>query len=146
MTKTEKAKSIIVGSFILYLINSLLDETEQNNATTIRLFQLLRSKTSQAQNKAYIELSNKAWSMTIKDFSGKDYRIAIFDAVESLAFAEQDVCTKMYGSNFLPYSTSFCYKQTSDETSKDVLKESREVTKTLIKNIQKVVFDNKGKL
>ena len=146
MTKTQEATAIITGSYILYLIDALLDKTERNNLTTIRLRQVLFAQTSKAQNKDYVIMSNLAWGEVVKKYADANMHIAIFDAVESLAFAQEKSMTEMFGVNFIPYSTAFAYKQTRDGVTKEILKESREVTEALKKAVQKVVFDNKEKL
>lgn len=146
MTKTAEARAIITASYILYLIDGLLDKSEHNLLTTIRLKQLLRSKTSRAQNKYYIELSNIAWQRVVDTFKDKKYSIAIFDAVESLAFNEEENMTAMFGTNFIPTACSFALKQTRDGVPKEVLLQSREVTDALKVSVGKVVFDNKEKL
>jgi len=146
MTIAQEAKSIILGSYILYLIDSLLDKNERSNATTIRLKQLLFSKTHKAQNAKYVKLSNKAWSMVIEQFKDKHMRLVIFDMVERLAFDNEKVMTDMFGVNLIPYVGQFSLKQTRDGVDNAILKESRIVSDALKKACEKVIFDNKDNL
>lgn len=146
MTKSQEAIAIITGSYILYLINGLLDKSEQTHLTTIRLKQRLMAQTRKVKNRAYVEMSNVAWQSVIDKFKDRHMRLAIFDAVESLAFDQMDLMIEMYGSNIIDYVASFALKQTRDGVDRDILKESREITDALKKAVQKVVFDNKEKL
>ena len=82
----------------------------------------------------------------IDKFKDRNMRLAIFDAVESLAFDQIELMIEMYGSNIIDYVASFALKQTRDGVDKDILKESREITDALKKAVQKVVFDNKEKI
>ena len=146
MTKSEQAQAIIVGSFILYMIDSLLDRPQHSKGSVIRLKQMLRAKTSQAQNRDYVVISNEAWASVVEKYKDKNYRLVIFDAVESLGFDNQEIMTKMFGSKFLDAVGYFSLKQTFDGVEKAVLKESREITAALKKAVQKSVYDNKEKL
>jgi len=143
MTKTQKATAIITGSYIMYLIDSLLDKSEHFHLTTIRLKQSISAQTRKAQNRNFVILSNKAWSSVVDVYKDKNMHIAIFDAVESLAFDQLDLMTEMFGSNFINYVNGFTQKQTRDGVSREILLQSREVTSALKKAVQKVCFDNK---
>ena len=146
MTKSEVAQTIVFGSFILYAIDSLLDKAQRNNVTTIRLKQCLFAKTSRAEHYQYVEMSNDAWSNVIEKFSDNNYRIAIFQFVETLGFEVEELMTKMYGNNFIQYVSSFSLKNTKDGTTKEILKETREVSKSLIQETRKIIFDKKKEL
>jgi len=146
MTKSDEARAIITGSFILYMVDALLDKSEKFHGTTILLCQLLRAKTRKAQNKEYVILSNKAWATVVDKYKDDNYRIAIFDAVESLGFNDIKIMEEMFGPNIIPAISSFAYKQTRDGVEKQIIKESRTITDELKKATQKVVFDNKEKL
>ena len=143
MTETSKAKAIIAGSYILYLIDFLLDKEGRNKGTTIRLKQALKKRTTDAANREYVDWSNEAWQMTIDQFKDKNMRLAIFDAVEMIGFLEEEAMKDMFGNNILDLISRFSYKHTYSGVSKEVLAESREVTKALIDNMIKVIFDNK---
>ena len=146
MTPTEEAKAIITASFILYLIDSLLDDKERFRGTTIRLKQLLLSKTRQAQHYKYVEMSNKVWTNVVEQYKENKYHVVIFDAVESLAFAEEEIMVKMFGEHFLTVVGNFTLKITYDGVDKELLRESREICKALKKSLSKVTFDNKEDL
>ncbi len=146
MTKSEEARAIITGSFILYIIDALLDKSEQFHGTTILLKQLIRAKTKKAQNKAYVIMSNEAWVTVVDKYKDDNYRIAIFDAVESLGLKDEKIMEEMFGPRMISAIANFSYKQTRDGVDKQILKESRTITDELKKATQKVVFDNKEKL
>jgi len=144
MTKTETAKAIILGSFILYLVDALLDRSEQQNGTTIRLKQAIRAKTRDASYLPFISMSNKAWFDVVEEFKDKNMHLVIFDAVEFLAFDNEVVMTKMFSKKFLNLVSAFSLKQTRDGVDNELLKESRVITTALKKSLEKVVFQNKG--
>ncbi len=146
MTKVEEAKAIIVGSFVLYLIDALLDKSEQNHLSTIRLRQCIRAKTSRTENHAYVKMSNDAWIATVAKYEENSMHIAIFDAVETLVFDHEKIMTDMFGSNIMMYTNGFTQKQTRDGVPREILLQSREVSKALKKSLEKVVFDKKGEL
>jgi len=143
MTKSQEAKAIILGSFVMYLINALLDKQEQFNGTTVRLKQILVAKTRVANYEHYIVMSNTAWSNVIEQFKDENYHILIHDAVESLVFDNDNIMVAMFGKNIIPYASAFSIKQTRDGSDKQILKESRIITDALKKSVEKVVFDNK---
>lgn len=146
MTETMKAQAIITASYILYLIDALLDKSQRTKLSTIRLKQALQKKTRDAQNKDYVKLSDKAWEMTIEQFKDRQppIRIAIFDVVEMLTFEVEKPMVEMFGNHILELSSKFALKQTYDGVDKEILLESREVTKALIDNMRKVIYDNLG--
>ena len=144
MTKTETAKAIILGSFILYIVDALLDKSEQSKATTIRLKQAIRAKTRDSCYLPFVSMSNKAWFNVVEEFKDKKIHLVIFDAVEFLAFDNDVIVTKMFGKNFLTIVSAFSLKQTRDGVDNELLKESRVITTALKKSLEKVVFENKG--
>lgn len=145
MTYTEEAKAIITGSYILYLIDSLLDKSEHSNGTTIQLKQKLLAKTKKANVKKLIDMSNVAWFDTIEEFKDRKMHLVIFDAVESLAFSESKVMEMMFGKDILDVVSRFAMKQSRDGVDNDILLESREITQALKKYMSKVIFNNKDK-
>jgi len=146
MTKTQEAKAIITASYILYMIDALLDPSEKVKGSTIALKQKLHSQTRKAQNFAYVEMSSTAWSSVVEQYKDKNMRIAIFDAVETLAFAEEESLTLMFGPTLIEILCRFTLKQTYDGISKEILAESRIVSHALKDALRKVVFDNKERL
>ena len=146
MTKTQKAKGIIIGSYVLYLIDSLLDDKEQFNLTTIRLKQALRGKTKVSNVQKYIDMSNEAWADTIDEFKDENAKIAIFDAVERLVFDNEEVMKLVFGNHILEHAGRFSLKQSREGVSKEILMSSRKVCKALIDNMNKIIFKNKGEL
>ena len=146
MTKTTQAKAIIIGSYCMYLISALLDKSEQNNLTTIRLKQTLIAKTRVKDYLPYVEMSNLAWQKVIEQFKDDNMHIVIFDAVESLVFDNTDIMVKMYGKNIIPYTSAFSMKQASSNMDTKLLKESRIITDALKKSVEKIVFENKKDL
>jgi len=146
MTKSEEARAIITGSFILYLADALLGPTEKFHGTTILLNQLLRAKTKKAQNREYVIMSNQAWQTVVDKYKDDNYRLAIFDAVESLGFNDEKIMEEMFGPRIISAIANFALKQTRDGVDNEILKESRIITDELKKATQKVIFDNKDKL
>ena len=145
-TKTQKAKAIILGSYILYMIDSLLDKSEHFNLTTIRLRQALQAKTKVSSVQRYIEMSNEAWATTIEEFKDENATIAIFDAVETLAFHNEEEMKMVFGNHILDHVGRFSLKQTRDGVSKEILMSSRRICKALKDNMGKVIFKNKEEL
>jgi hypothetical protein len=141
MTKSEKARAIITGSYILFLIDGLLDNANKTKGSTIMLKQRLLSKTRKVQNLKYIELSNEAWNLLLKKFEGSKVSLIIFDAVETLAFNEEKIMKKMYGDDIFNLLWRFITKQTPDDVDLKVLAESREITNELTKIMKKLVYD-----
>ena len=145
-TYTQRARGIITGSFILYLIDSLLDADQQNNLTTIRLKQYLQAKTRVANATKYILMSNKAWDLTIQEFKDEvGIRIVIFDAVEMLAFDNEEAMELIFGSKILDHVSRFSLKQTKGSADRDTLLGSRRICKALKDNMSKVIFESKDK-
>ena len=143
MTKTEEAKAIITSSYILYLIDALLDNREKFKGSTIALKQKLLGKTKQAQFKPYVMMSNEAWQSVVNEFKDDNMHIVIFDAVEFLAFNEEESMTKMFGNDIITIASRFALKQTMDGVEPSLLKESRIITKALTASLRKVIFNNK---
>jgi hypothetical protein len=148
MTKHQEAKAIIIGSFILYLIDYLLDKSQKNKGSVIRLKQAIVKKTRARKGKyiPFIKMSDEAWKETVEMYKDKSYRIAIFDIVEFLAFDNEEIMEKMYGNQFLLLVSNFSLKQTFDGIEPEVLKESREVAQILKKNTEKVLYLHRDEL
>jgi len=146
MTETQRARGIITGSFILYLIDSILDKNQQNNLTTIRLKQYLQAKTRVANVSKYILMSNKAWNLTIQEFKDEiGIKIVIFDTVEMLAFDNEEAMELTFGSKILDHVSRFSLKQDRGGIERDVLLGSRRICKSLKDNMSKVIFESKDK-
>jgi len=141
MTPSLEAQAIIYGSYILYMIDALLDPRDKVKASTIRLKQAILAETRKSKYFKYVKLSNTAWSNIVARLKDDNYHIAIFDAVEQLALDNTKTMTAVYGPSILNLAANFALKQTPDKISSDILKESRFVTDTLIKETQKVVYD-----
>ena len=142
MTKSSIARSIITGSFILFLVNSLV---EGNRSQTIKevkaLRKMLLEQTSKAQYLEYVKMSNLAWQETVDMFKEQNYRMVIFDAVEFLSFGEEEAMTEMFGEDFMEVSGEFSFRFSDDNIPNDGLAESREICKILTKTLKRIVFD-----
>ncbi len=143
MTETQKAQSIIIGSYMLYMIDGLMDQRGKTFGSTINLKQKLHSQTRNAQNLEYVMLSNKAWQMTVDKFKDKNYRIMIAQAVEGLYFNNEEVLELMYGKELVNLVWRFTCKQFKDVTyEKEIIPETNIVVKDLTESMRKVIFDH----
>ena len=138
MTKHQEAVGVILGGFVLYLIDTLLTQSSKTRGSTIRLVQTLRAVNSSTKYIPYGKLGNEAWTNTIL-FIGDDNTVVISDAVEFLMYEQSDIITELYGPNILSIVNNFMIKQ-HQEVDKDTVVKSRVVVKTMIKEIQKSVF------
>jgi hemerythrin len=145
-TMNGKNKVIIYSSFILYMLDNLLIEQDQKKGSVIRLRQTLAAKTVSPKHKQIAELSNKVWADTIEKHKDKRTRIIVGDLIEMLVFTEEDAFIEMYGPNIMHLVGTVAVKIVDSGASKEVIKESREVAKTLIDLTRKYIFDNKDKL
>jgi len=142
MTKAHEAQAIIYGSFVLYFIDALLSTSEKVKGSTIRLKQALMKHTRKREYLPYVVLSNDVWDAVLQKYKNKNMHVAIFDAVESLIFANEKIMQEMYGEQILQYSANFSLKQTPDKSiDKQILKESREIVKALKEETQRVVYN-----
>jgi hypothetical protein len=139
MDKVSEARAIITASYILFLIDGLLDASEKNKGSVIALKQALLSKTTTAKSKCYVEISNEGWASMVKYYSKENKRLYIWDAVENLAYSEYENMTKVFGKNIFNLINSFVAKQTPVEYDKKVLAESREVTDRLTFYMKKLI-------
>jgi len=146
LTKSEEARAIITGSFIIYMADALLGPTEKFHGTTILLMQLIRAKLRNKRYLAYVKMSDDAWVSVVEKYKDKNYRLAIFDAVESLGFNDEKIMKEMFGPRIIDVIARFALKQTRDGVDSKILKESRLITNELKAATQKVIFDNKDKL
>ena len=141
MTKNREAQVIIYSSFVLYAINQLLDKEQQTKGSTIKLKQMLLSKTKNKAYNDYVILSNKAWHSVVEKYKDKNYRLVIFDFVESIVLDNYELFEEMYGKEITQVASNFSLKQTFDGVEKEILSESREITKALTDATRKVVYD-----
>ena len=140
MTKNKEAITVILGSHILYLIDSLLDDKNKKKASTIRLKQMIFKAIADKKYTEYSELSNKSWTLTVKEFEDKNMRMAVAQAVESLAFYAEDDMKAMYGNEFITVVDRFVQKN-NGTLDRYVIKETNTISKSLISSARKVVFD-----
>jgi len=104
MTKSTEARAIITGSFILYLVGTMLDNQKRTFKEAKRLRKILLEQTSKAQYLPYVILSNKAWADTVSNFQEENHTLVIFDAVEFLSFGEEKAMTELFGDDFMDAS------------------------------------------
>jgi hypothetical protein len=141
----EKTKSIILGSFILYIIDNLMDPKDKTKGTVIQLRQKLAAKTISPDHKKAAELSNRVWADTINAFKDNKYRLHIGDSIEYLIY-EDNSFVKVFGQDILDLAFKVAIKITESNIDKEVIKESREICSVLIDLTRKYSFEYcKGK-
>ncbi len=141
MTDSQAARAVITGSYILFMINVLLEPSQRSKGSVINLKQRLFTKTRNASYAGYVILSNKAWDDTIDVFKDTGDSIVIFDAVETLVFNEEDSMKAMFGDDILDIVGRFSMKQSRNGVTKDLLAQSRRISDQLTKSMKKVVYD-----
>jgi hypothetical protein len=141
MTKSEYARGVITGSFVLYFIDYLLDRSEKSKGSVIMLKQRILSKNKKVKNIPIIKTADKAWNELVEHFKDRKMHVYIWDAVERMVENEEEAFIKVYGKDSIALVNSFVMKTTPDDYDKQALKESREVTDTLKDILKKVVFD-----
>ena len=141
MTKHNQISACIVGSFIQYMINSLLPTQEKYKGSVLALNQKLMAKTRKPEMTPYVILSNQAWSNTINAFEDEKIRLIVFDAIEYLSYDNEKVMKLMYGDDIITYVDRAVMKLSYSGTNKELFKESRKVTDELTKQMRKSVFD-----
>jgi hypothetical protein len=142
MTNREEAKAVITASYILYMINVLLDPADKMNVSTIRLNSLLQSKTRVAKFNDYVILSNSAWAIAVDKFKEDNLHVVIFQAVETLWFNNIDVMVKMFGQHSTDVVLRFVTKQHSNgNVDNKYIAETNLVIDELTKQSDKVIFD-----
>ena len=142
MSETQKAQGIIISSYMLYLIDALLDKKARSFGSTINLKQKLFSQTRNAQNLDYVKLSNQAWAMTVDKYENENYRIMIGHAIERFYFDNEQVLDLMYGPGLVDLVWRFTCKQLGDDKiDHQIIKETNIVMKDLTESMRKVVFE-----
>ena len=142
VTDTQKAQAIIISSYMLYLIDALLDKKARSFGSTINLKQKLFSQTRNAQNLDYVKLSNEAWMMTVDKYKDENYRIMIGNAIERFYFDNEECLSLVYGKHLVDLVWRFTCKQLDDKNiESDIIKETNIVTKDLTESMRKVIFD-----
>lgn len=141
MTDSQTARAVITGSYILFMINVLLEPSQRSKGSVINLKQRLFTKTRNASYVGYVILSNKAWDDTIDVFKDTGDSIVIFDAVETLVFNEEDAMKAMFGEDILDIVGRFSMKQSRNGVTKELLAQSRRISDQLTKSMKKVVYD-----
>ena len=142
VTDTQKAQAIIISSYMLYLIDGLMDKKGKSFGSTINLKQKLFSQTRNAQNLDYVKLSNEAWMMTVDKYKNENYRIMIGHAIERFYFDNERVLELMYGRGLVDLVWRFTCKQLGDDKiDHQIIKETNIVMKDLTESMRKVIFD-----
>jgi hypothetical protein len=141
----QKSKSVILGSFILYILDNLIETKDKSKGSVIRLKQKLNAKIRHRDNTPLVSLSNDVWSDTIAVYKDNNYRLHISDAIEFLVY-EDSSFAKVFGEEILDLTFKAVIKITESNTPKEVIQESREICKTLIDLTRKYSFEycNKG--
>jgi len=141
MTCSETAKVIVYSSFMLYMLDNLLDAQEKAKGSTIRLKQVLRAKTVSEDHLEVAELSNKVWSQTIEKHKEENRKLLLGDFFDMVLLEEEKAFTKMYGDDIVQLIYRFALNMTEEGTPKEIVEDSRIVTKTLINLTRKHVFE-----
>jgi hypothetical protein len=138
--KSEE-KVIIYSSFILYFIDTMLPKEDRVKGSTIRFRQRLRQKVGAKQYLPLKDISNDIWSSAIDKYKDKNMRIVIGDVIEELLFGEEKAFTSIYGPAIISEGSNMTLKITDSGLAKDIIAESREVSKTLIDLTRKAIFE-----
>jgi hypothetical protein len=143
MTKSAEARAIITGSFVLYLIDSLVDGNKaQTHKDVKKVRKALLAQASKPQFLPYVKLSNQAWQKVVDQYKDKNYRVIIFDAVEHLVLGEEQAMEEMFGDGFVDDAMMFCMAFSDQDIPNDGLGESREICKELTKILKQLVFEH----
>jgi len=145
-TKTMIAKGVITSSYILYLIDYLLDKSDRMNGSTIRLKQMLFGRTKVPDAKIYIDMSNTAWQSVVKEYEDANMRLVLAHAVEQLFFKEEEAMVAMYGQSINDIVCRFVDKHMRNDIDSALIRETNLICMSLNKALKKAVFDNKREL
>ena len=138
--KSEE-KVIIYSSFILYLIDTFLPREDKVKGSTIRFRQRIRRKVGAKQYLPLQDISNDIWSSAIDKYKDKNMRIVVGDMIEELLFGEEKAFVSVYGPAIISEGSNMTLKITDSGLDKDIIAESREVSKTLIDLTRKAIFE-----
>ena len=142
-SKASLAKAICTSSYILYLIDFLLDKKDTFNGSTVRLKSLLLRRTKVPKVKPYVDMSNEAWTSVVEEYKDRNMRLVLAHAVEQLFFKEEEAMVALYGQSINDVVVRFTTKHMHDGTESELIKETNEICKSLNKAMKKAVFDNK---
>ena len=138
--KSEE-KVIIYSSFILYLIDTFLPKEDKVKGSTIRFRQRLRQKVGAKQYLPLKNIANDIRSSAIDKYKDQKMRIVVGDVVEELLFGEEKAFISIYGPIIISEGSNMVFKITDSGLDKDIITESREVSKTLIDFTRKAIFE-----
>ena len=141
LSKAHIAKSVITGSYILYLIDGLLTTSDKNLGSTIRLKQSINAKVKGKQYNDYVALSNNAWATVVDMYKDDNLRLAIFQAVETLYYNKFDIMQDFFGESTSATIDRFVMKQTKDGADSSIIKETNMICDSLTKAMDKEIYD-----
>jgi 5'-deoxynucleotidase YfbR-like HD superfamily hydrolase len=92
------------------------------------------------EHKEQAALSNKIWTETIEKYKEGSHRIYIADAIEMLIHDENSFIN-VFGQDILDISFRATIKLSESNIDKEIIKESRDICKTLIDLTRKYSFE-----
>jgi len=161
ITCSKDVKAKIYGSFILFMIDNLLDDNDKKKGVVIKFrqqlakvvipknqFVIVRDSKNVDQKRIDIaNLSNKIWSKTIAAYKDSEKaEIVLGDFIEMLVLDEQKDFETVFGSEIIDLSFKVSLKISPENVDPKRIKMSREITKTLIDFTRKESYEYcKGK-
>jgi hypothetical protein len=106
----------------------------------IKLKQKLIAQTRKSVNIPLVNLSNDVWQETVDTYKNERYRLHTSDAIEYLIY-EDSSFAKVFGEDILDLAFKATVKITEPDVPKEIIKESREICKTLIDLTRKYSFE-----
>ena len=140
MTDSERIRATITGSFVIYLL-SMLEGQDKVRGSVVKLKQALMAITTKEKNKDLVVLANEAWAKVVDKYKDENYRLVLADAVEMLVNDEIDAMEKLYGKNIGDLAYRATLKLIGNGVEPEILKESREISDSLIEATRKLTYD-----
>ena len=141
MNSKREAAAVIIGSYVTFMIDTMLDKGDRTNGSTVKLLQHIKKHISDKKYLPYREWSNDAWFRMVDQLKDKNLKMTVAQAVENLVFDREDVMTEFYGSQILDLAGNFSVKHTIDNLQKDIVMDTNLITKTLLNEMSKVIYE-----
>ena len=130
-----------------------MDPQDKSKGCVIKLRQLIASKTSVGKKLVagslyragtgdieIAKIANKIWQATVDYFKDQKMRIVVGDMIEELIFEEEKTFVEIYGNQILTLAGTVSVKVLSPDIDKEIIQESREITKKLIELTRKEIY------
>ena len=132
--KNEHKVATVIGSYIVFILNSMIPINDKSHASTIRLKQALLGKLRKVEVLDLIPIADQTWLKVAEGNSGTS--VLPSTVIETLFFNHYDEMLAMYGNHIGDLVTRYVSKHQNNLHTKDSYNIADALSKAVIEAIK----------